>query len=269
MYQRLQNSSLDSISRCRSIAKCTLRTLWSAIEHAVRPTRIQNLDSEEIVPALSIVPLVGIHDDGGCGPFLGTGFFVGEPPVLVTCEHVLSSWNGQYGFSAHEDQPGLYSATPIRRDPNVDIAILEATDYSPPKTLLLEEESPTLNNLVNCFEYGTTLVAGSNISFSPANRLGNITRILDLTDQFGPAGSHMLELSFPALKGASGAPILTWRPPFKVCGILKANVARELLPAHIEEVYDESGNIEASTQFLLPQALAIHVMHLRELLLEL
>ena len=48
--------------------------------------------------------------------------------------------------------------------------------------------------------------------------------------------------------------------------MVTANVARELLPAQIERIYDEGGQIEEEIKFHLPQALAIHVMHVRTIL---
>ena len=79
---------------------------------------------QEIVPSLCVVPIVGLNDDGGCGPFLGTGFFAGERKRLVTCDHVLAKWDGAYGISAHEDAPRLYRSSPILRKAGVDLACL-------------------------------------------------------------------------------------------------------------------------------------------------
>ena len=225
------------------------------------------MPSEEIIPSLCVVPIVGMHDDGGCGPFLGTAFFSGEQPKLVTCDHNLREWDGQYGLSTYEDGPRLYFARPLLRKPDVDLACLAVEEYQPNYSLPLgNDEDIIVNQMLNCFEYGETDVAGDRIDFSPSNRVGNVTRVRDLTDQFGSAGDRMLELSFPALRGASGAPVMLNHPPFNLWGVVKANVARELLPAQIERIYDEQGQIEEETRFLLPQGLAIHVTHVRDLL---
>jgi len=224
---------------------------------------------EELIPALCIVPVVGLHPDGGCGPFLGTGFFVFRDHHLLTCAHVLKPWKGKYGISAQEDSPKLYAAEPIAIDEKKDLALLKVKDYTPVKLLpLIDESDITLNQLVSCFEYGTTIVAGGTIDFSPANRLGNVTRVRDLTSRFGPAGDHMLELSFPALKGASGAPVLGWRPPFPVWGVVTANVSYELLPVQVETVVDHKGQITEETKFHLPQALAIGARVIRQFFVE-
>ncbi len=222
---------------------------------------------QEIVPSLCVVPVVGLHDDGGCGPFLGTGSFVGDQKVLITCEHVLAQWQGAYGISAQEDELRLYPAEPLIREPASDLACLRVSTYEPPYSFpLADDEEIILNEFVCAFEYGTTEVAGGHINFTPANRMGNVTRVLDLTDQFDRAGDRMLELSFPALRGASGAAIVLWHPPFKLWGIITANYARELLPAHVERILEENGQISEETNFYLPQALGIHVSHVRAVL---
>lgn len=216
-------------------------------------------------PSDFVVPIVGLDDDESCGPFLGTGVFVSEN-FLVTCNHVLEQWQGKYGV-AIEAKSRNFCAEVIKTDKNHDLALLNVKDYQPPHWVSLEDESEiVLNKLVMCFEYGTTVTAGQMIHFSPANRIGNVTRFRNLTDRFRGAGDKMLELSFPALKGASGAPVIDCQPPFKLWGIITANIGYELIPAHVESIVDDSGNISEETKFYLPQALAINVRHVRNLL---
>lgn len=74
-----------------------------------------------------------------------------------------------------------------------------------------------------------------------------------------------MELSFPALKGASGAPILS-NDSFHLWGIIIANVDYHLLPAKVESVLDNKNDIYEETHYMLPQALAVNVMHVRQLL---
>lgn len=228
------------------------------------------MKSDEIVPSLFVVPIVGLNDNRDCGPFLGTGVFVGELKHLITCNHVLDKWKGKYGMTAHEDNPKFYEAEVLVRDMNSDLACLKVNEYTPPHSCPLADDNDIiLNDFVCCFEYGTTIVAGNKINFSPANRLGNITRFRNMTDRYKLAGDHMLELSFPAMKGASGAPVMNWRPPFKLFGVVTANVGYELLPAQIEKIVDDSGNISEETKFYLPQGLAIHVKHVKAIIAKL
>ena len=114
-------------------------------------------------------------------------------------------------------------------------------------------------------EYGTTQVVGSSIALNPATRIGNVTRLLDLTEKYGLAGKSILELSFPALRGASGAPVICSKD-FTLWGIVIANVSYHLLPAQIESVLNEQEEVEEEIRYMLPQGLAVNVMHLQNLL---
>lgn len=224
------------------------------------------VETDTYSPSDFVVPIVGMNEDGSCGPFLGSGVFATESAFLVTCDHVLEPWKGKYAVAIQELNR-LFVAELLVRDEKHDLAALRVPEYRPPHCVPLEKDSEiSLNKIVICYEYGTTVTAGKQIDFSPANRLGNVTRIRDLRDRFKSAGDHMLELSFPALKGASGAPVMDWRPPFKLWGLVKANVGYELLPAQVESVVDTAGKLSEETKFYLPQALAVHVRHVRQLL---
>lgn len=218
-------------------------------------------------PSDFVVPVVGLDKDDACGPFLGTGVFVDPPGILVTCDHVIDPWHGNYGVIV-EKANHLFLAQLMLRDSESDLALLKTYEYHPRHAVPLEQDSEitTLNSLIMCFEYGTTIIAGQKIHFAPANRLGNVTRFRNLQHLYGRAGDGMLELSFPALKGASGAPVMNWTPPFRLWGIVKGNISYELMPAQIEKVVDDKGQLSEETKFYLPQALAIHVKHVRRLL---
>ena len=55
-------------------------------------------------------------------------------------------------------------------------------------------------------------------------------------------------------------------PPFELLGMVIANISHHLLPAQIETVHDEEGEIEEQTSFMLPQALAVHFKIIGEFL---
>ena len=117
-------------------------------------------------------------------------------------------------------------------------------------------------------EYGTTRYKGSRIVLSPATRVGNVTRLITLSDLYGKAGEAMLELSFPALRGTSGAPVLS-NDDFMLWGIIVANVSYHLLPAQIESVLEAEKVMSEETRFMLPQAVAVNVRHVRAIINEL
>ena len=218
-------------------------------------------------PLSAIVPVFAISGNKTIHAFLGTAAFVGARNQLLTAEHVIRGWNDDFGIVVPPDISTIHSAGLRKVDRGRDLALLETPNFEAELTLeLAQSASINFNLQVVCLEYGTTRVSGRQINLSPATRLGNVTRTLDQTKLYGSAGKDMLELSFPALKGASGAPILS-NASFELLGVIKANVGYELLPAQIESILDESGIVVEETKFFLPQALAVNVTVVREFLL--
>ena len=80
-------------------------------------------------------------------------------------------------------------------------------------------------------------------------------------------GEDALELSFPVLWGASGAPTLEMRTR-RVWGIAAWNADRDLVPAKTYEVFEDDSKIHEETKYFMHQGLAIHVKHLREMLVD-
>jgi hypothetical protein len=113
------------------------------------------------------------------------------------------------------------------------------------------------------FEYGTTVVAGGGITLEPATRLGHMTRMRFIQSTLGAAGDAALELSWPALRGASGAPVVLNDGTFRIVGVVIANVSYHLLPVQVESVLDEKNNLIEETKYMLPQAIAVNIKHLR------
>jgi hypothetical protein len=72
--------------------------------------------------------------------------------------------------------------------------------------------------------------------------------------------THCFDVSFAALKGASGAPVIVEQSG-QVAGMIVANVERHLLPAQVERIESEDGVVE-ETRYLLPNGKAIGWQHL-------
>jgi len=218
-------------------------------------------------PDAVIVPILALCQNKSIKHFLGTGAFIGSPPLLLTADHVIRDWPELFGVARITQLNQVFAAEIVKRDKEHDLALLQVHGYEPPNVLPLAEEGSTqLNQFMATLEYGPTTTAGSKIKISPATRLGNITRIIDATCSLGPAGEEALELSFPALRGASGAPVVTNDGMFRLHGVVVANVSYHLLPAQIASILDEKNEILEETQFMLPQALAVNVKHVRALL---
>lgn len=217
-----------------------------------------------------VVPIFDRQGPAQWGPFLGTGTFVGDPPLLATAYHVVRDRGTHFGISL----PGspirwnisAFPATLIRYDSAVDLALLRVDGYIPPFTFVLAEPNEIANNIpVLSYEYGTTVNVAGVDQLAPATRMGNVTRVIDLSETFGLAGRHALELSYPALRGASGAPVVS-SINTHLWGVIVANSEYHLLPVQIESVLDADGNLREDVRYMLPQAIAVNVVHLRPLL---
>lgn len=220
----------------------------------------------------TVLPLIGYEQSKDSTPvFLGTSFFVEgtSGPLLATVNHIVEDWNGDIGILAYPHS-AIHTAELMAQDPEIDLALLHVPGYCPNKSLKIARDNELLiYQLVSCYEYSGSRFfkeAGApTAALSSSCRLGNITRFVDLTDQYGQAGEEILVLSFAALRGASGAPIVS-NSDFSLWGIVTANRAYHLLPTQIETVRDEKNQLIEKTRFMLPQALAIHAKHLRSIL---
>ena len=224
----------------------------------------------KVDPDKFIVPLAGYREEDPTPDFLGTGFFVhsAPTPLLVTANHVIGDLE-RVGIYVYR-RSVFHEAEIIAQDSEVDLALLRVPDYHPEKPLQIAPDNQLLTNqLVNCFEYsGTSFLeedGGTTAALSTSSWLGNITSFVDLTDQYKGAGDQMLVLSFAALKGASGAPVVS-NANLDLWGIVTANRASDLLPTQIETTFDEKNQPIEEVKFMLPQALAVHVKHLRSIL---
>jgi len=213
-----------------------------------------------------IVPIFAIRGNNEISQFLGTGSFIGAPPLLLTAQHVIADWPEKLAISTVKDLNKLYFVTVVMTDKDHDLALLSVDGYSPSSSLQLAENLIPQNQLLANFEYGTTRSESGKIIISPATRIGNITRVLDMTDKYKGAGNEMLELSFSALKGASGSPVVSNDDKFELLGVIIANVSYHLLPAQLSSVLDADNQLIEETSFMLPQALAVNVKHVKELL---
>ena len=215
-----------------------------------------------------IVPLFGFNNLENKWLFLGTGVFCGTPSLLVTANHVLDNMYKAIKIQV-TDPNTFYRASFVARKPTVDLALLKIEEYTPRLSCYLaNDEEIVFNKPIFCYEYGTTHNLGEQIVVSPATRMGNVTRFRNLQDKYGTGGEAMLELSFPALRGASGSPVVDIGTEIRLWGIIVANISYHLLPAQVETVLQENGALDEEIKFLLPQALAVNVRHVREFMTE-
>jgi hypothetical protein len=219
-------------------------------------------------PTLSILPIFGLDDQGYPAEFLGTGFFTGRDPHLITCKHVLDLWPGKWGVLVPSQNNSCFQTDLIRKDVPSDLAILIVHGYSPDRGFPLFVGSDFPENFpVISLDYADSGKVGETIQVCMNIRHGGIIRRYRSFDRFGEAGSNALELSFPALRGQSGAPILMPNI-FWVLGVIRDNVDHVLGQSHLEPTFSESGEKIDQGTYELPAAMAVHSIHLQNLLEE-
>ena len=199
--------------------------------------------------------------------FLGSGFFfVHAGRVLAAtaahCVPAVAATSLQLAGSA-----GTFEVLIASIDRSVDLCVLLPKSWPTRVSIVVEPEHEVRGNVpLYTYEYSTSELKGGSWHLNPATRIGNCVRVVQLTERFGAAGEDMLELSFPALRGASGAPVLDLTAPTpRARGVLVANAERHLLPAHIETVLTEDNALLEERKYFLPQAVAVHAKHLGRL----
>lgn len=199
--------------------------------------------------------------------FFGSCFYVthGGKAWVCTAQHVIAGFSGKLIVVSQGKQ---YPAKLAKEDPERDVAILEPEIQPGPISMSLSSSRQKAGNVpLIAYEYTTTEIKNGAFVLTPASRQGNCVRVVQMEDSFGLAGRDMLELSFPALKGASGAAVVELHAgEMIVHGMMVANAERHLLPAHIEAVLDEDNDIYEERKYFLPQAVAVNSIRIIEVI---
>jgi Trypsin-like peptidase domain len=232
----------------------------------------------EVRPREVIVPIFGSDANGNPQQFLGCGSIVGDGSILLTVDHVIRPrLPGPFAMVVMlPTEMQAFRLEVIDRDPAHDLALLRIDEYRPkvPLPLLFDRQVSCNTDLIT-LEYSTTRVEEDPSTkktitiLNPAVRMGHMTRHVDI-ERMGAAGQQALELSFPALEGASGAPVMYESTPFVaveerwgVVGVLVSNVGYEAIPAKIvTELYEDNSTLQ-EIKYMLPQGLAVNINHLR------
>ena len=220
-------------------------------------------------PLKAIFPIVA-EKPGPIFYFLGTGFFIRDDGLFLTAKHIFEGIEGgeckgvMLDLVANQGTP--YQVSDLRFCEQFDIAAGYIRDFPGIQPLGLARENAPMNRDVVTTEYSGTrpklLESGKKaLVFTPYFRKGNvICRYESNFPELVP--TQCLNLSFPALKGASGAPVVVELTGF-VVGMVVRNVEAELLPAQIERIVTEDGYTE-ERKYFLPVARAISWRHLAD-----
>jgi hypothetical protein len=205
---------------------------------------------------------------------LGTAFLVGEE-LFMSAKHVFSVIppDGQeiVLVSTASGKARVYSAEVIYQDALHDIAVARVGGWpaNEPFSIYPTDEL-LMNSNVLTVDYsptrsGVRLPDGrSSMQISANWQKGNVVR--EYVPDFGYEHSpSCIDLSYPALKGASGAPVVDEQSGY-VVGMIVGNIERQLMPAQIERTERLDGTRDEIIRYFLPSAQALRASHLRDAL---
>jgi len=245
------------------------------------------MEETEIINAnKAVIPIVTKPKEGEFPALLGTGFFIRASGrlIVVTAKHIFEDHpleeGEQYGVNMSPNDSSttlgeLYTFEKYKHSDKYDIASFPADGISGAIPLpLILDEIPRNNDIIT-HEYSCSFPSAEGLNKKILNIVtsmnkGNIIRYY--TSDFPektPTPSFIT--SFPALQGASGAPVIR-NDDTGVVGMIVANVEQHLLPAQIVKIEDSDG-LKEEIKYFLPRAKAIAssviIEHLQENGLEL
>jgi hypothetical protein len=211
-----------------------------------------------IEPNRCILPILTLGPDNEVISVVGTGFIVGDPPILITAKHLFegetSAEEGTFGaLYGPSNDLKIAPFRRIRMNPDHDIAAVYMQGVPWIQSLQISNQEVPCNQDVLTYEFSSTRIetlstGECQVAFTPFTHKGNVLRHYTSTfPESHPTPS--LDTSFPALQGASGAPVLR-AYDFTVVGMLVANHERHLLPAQVVRVETDSEAVEETSYFL-------------------
>lgn len=220
-------------------------------------------------PEKTIVPIVIASKEDPIQEILGTGCFIGTGKQLyiLTAKHIFELGKrdeaSKFAFVLNTGKGiGVWAILKIVVAQDRDIAICEIPHVEEAVPLQFSRQQPALNSDVVCFEYSRTSIeikpGGKHVSFQPLAHKGNIMRYFD-SEYPEKIKTPCFNTSFPALQGASGAPVIahTKNKNFYVAGMLVANQETHLLPAQVVKIVDGENYVE-ETSYYLPMGKGIN-----------
>lgn len=234
--------------------------------HLGRPKYILGDMSAILRPEKAIVPIVRATKARPIIAVLGTGFFVGNEAGLhvITAKHVIDKNplkdEEKYAIVFYEKSGiKVVAISQVLASTEFDLAVCKVSTLHLPEIMpmMIGRAEPSLNQDVFSYEYSSTRIestptGGTNVSFEPYFHKGNIVRSFTSTyPETIDTTSYLV--SFPAMQGASGAPVFTGtssKKNFAVVGMIVANIERELIPAQLVEIHDGASYQEKTTYYL-------------------
>ncbi|GBE07813.1 hypothetical protein BMS3Abin11_00930 [bacterium BMS3Abin11] len=214
-------------------------------------------------PEKAIVPIVIASEHDPIQEILGTGCFIGTSNNLhiLTAKHIFELGErdefAKYAFLFNSGKRvEIWAISEIVASKDYDIAICKIAPIEGAIPLQFAKQQPALNADVYCYEYSQISIerkrgGGKHIKIEPFAHKGNIMRYIE-SEYPEKVKTQCFNTSFPALQGASGAPVIahTQNKNFYIAGIMVANQETHLMPAQVVKIEDGESYIEETSYFL-------------------
>lgn len=212
-----------------------------------------------------VAPVMKLDGRGKVAAFLGTGFVpAASDPVLITARHVIADnplLEGEKYYVYFQEEDGTEiskagTADGIRLSSRYDVAAIPLGDVSGVTRLFLDPTETAANEQVACREFSANHFRKDEATgrrkavLRPRHHLGNV--MCRYTSDFPESyPAPCVELSFPALQGSSGAPVIRDRG-LHVVAILVANIEQHLMPAQVLRVDGPPESATEEVRYFLP-----------------
>lgn len=101
----------------------------------------------------------------------------------------------------------------------------------------------------------------------PSYHVGRAVRRTFVPDRLTGAMMSVMSMPWPAWAGSSGSPVIELNPKgWTIAGMVLENQESERLPAHLETIVAEDGEVSESVKYFVPHALVITERHLYEVM---
>lgn len=222
-------------------------------------------------PLKAIFPIVSVRKEPRRGYlFLGTGFFINGDGTFLTAKHIFENPDivdrGNYNAVVLQGGPALYNISDVKFSQDFDVALGRVENIQDIQPIRLASADAPMNLDIITVEFSGTgpkrmKDGGVSLFFLPYFRKGYVICYYE-SDFPEKVPTRSLDISFPALMGASGAPVVVERTGL-VIGMVVGNIERHLLPAQVIRVQQEREYIE-EVRYFLPIGKAISWSHLVE-----
>ena len=223
--------------------------------------------------SMAVVPILLFNSQQRPFKILGTGFFMGTIPFLITAKHVFPELNQGERFGiliddGHGRLVGYYYIDDMIKSEKFDIVLCPINNLPEiVQSLPISEDKIFSRNAdIATIEYSPTKFTddGSGkieITCDSYYNKGNITRFFQGPNESGIMTDFM-ETSYPCLRYSSGAPIFNANNCL-VYGMVIGNLESELPPALvISERY--GSDFREERKYFLPRGRGIRARHILE-----